>query len=292
MMRYAPRHYREIGFELASLYAFRESYYRPFGYECCGKRVKLTVESARLPAFKQALKSRILESDDSKPLLDCYESFAQRYSGMNMRNEAHWERVLTPKGERTLYVVGNPVEAYAVVEHKVAFWEEQKIDEVIWSTPDGYDSIMAVLRGIAINKSSLTWYEPSNSPYLAQYNDHGCQVQIERTPMFRVLHVVSAFEALKPAASGEFVVGIVDQGIPENNGNWSVSFGEPGVLVEKTNQKAGLTLGIGAFAQAILGEPSLADLMNLGLVKVEDESQAVAAQRLLPPASTYCADFF
>ncbi len=292
MMRFALQHYREIGYELASLYAFRESYYRGFGYECCGKRIKLTVESARLPVFKQTLESRILEVEDVDSIRPCYESFGQTYSGVNIRSQHQWDRVLKPKLPRILYVVGNPVEAYAVVEHKVNFWIEQSIDEVAWSSLEGYESIMAVLRGVAINKSSLTWYEPSNSPYLAKYMDHGTKVQIERTPMFRVLNVPQALVALRPSSSGEFVLGIGDPDVVENNGSWWVQYGEQGVIAERTHKEPGVTLGINHFAQALLGEPSLAELMGLGLAKVNDASQATAAQRLLPAQSVYCVDFF
>ncbi len=292
MMRWVLRHYREQGFEIASLYAFRESYYRGFGYECCGKHVKLTVDSARLPAFKQELESTVLEVTDIDAITECYAAFSRRHSGMNLRTPSQWERVLNPTSNKTLYAVGNPVEAYALIKQKDGFWEDQWVEEVIWSSLAGYNSIMAVLRGVAINKSKLSWYEPSDSPYLAMYYDHGCKVEIERTPMFRVLNVEAAFSALKPEGSGEFVIEIDDPDIVENRGSWVVQYDASGVFVERTSRAGGVSLHVRHFAQAILGEPSLRDLINLGAARIIDENQALAAQRLLTPSCTYCADFF
>nr|HWA84206.1 GNAT family N-acetyltransferase [Fimbriimonadaceae bacterium] len=52
MMRWALRHMRENGYVLAALYAFRETYYRKFGYEVCGLRHKVTCPTSRLPKIE------------------------------------------------------------------------------------------------------------------------------------------------------------------------------------------------------------------------------------------------
>lgn len=292
MMRWALRHYREQGFELASLYAFRESYYRSFGYECCGLRVKLNIETARLPKFDTSLPAQALTAESVDVVKDCYRAFAWRHSGTCLRSQTQWERVLNPKTHRTLYVVGDPIEAYAIVQHQPDFWSDQWVEEVVWSSLRGYDGILSVLRGIAINKAKIGWHEPSDGPYLSRYFDHGCSAEIERLAMYRVLDVPGALRALKPDFSGEFTVEIADEDIVENRGTWLVQFDTSAVTVERTHQSAGLKMDIRAFAQAVMGEPSLQDLINQGIASVDDDLQALAAGRLLTPCSCYLADFF
>lgn len=292
MMRFALKHYRDEGYELMSLYAFRESYYRAFGYETTGSRFKISVDAKALPSFKQELDSRIVDKTDIDAIRPCYTEFSSRRSGMNLRNQQQWERVLVPKAHRTVYVVGDPVEAYAIVQHQDAFWQEQFVEEVIWSSLRGYESIMAVLRGIAINKSNLAWYEPSDGPYLMNHMDHGCTITVERIPMFRLLDVPLALRALKPRASGEFVMAVADPDIVENRGTWAVQYDSNGVSVERTSASAGLEIEVRHLVQAVLGEPSLKSLVEQGFVEVADESQAIAAERLMEPSATYCADFF
>lgn len=273
------------------MYGFSEQYYRAFGYETAGRNTKLTVDSARLPRFAQDLDVRLLGAGDVEAIRDCHTAFARRHSGSILRNDFQWERVLSPKNHRSLYVAGDPAEAYAVIQHRDAFWETQWVEEIVWNTKRGYDSILAVLKGVAINKSALSWFEPSNSLYLAHYYDHGCNVEVERTAMFRVLHVPNALKALKPESTGEFTIRVLDGEFPENEGPWQVRFDANGVSVEKASS-AGLCLDVRHFAQAFLGEPSLRDLINLDLVEVSDDADAVAAERLLTPSCTHCADFF
>ena len=49
-----------------------------------------------------------------------------------------------------------------------------------------------------------------------------------------------------------------------------------------------MAMDVRPFAQAFMGEPSLADLVRLG----EVEGDATVLERLLPPSPTICGDFF
>ncbi|MBI1757293.1 MAG: GNAT family N-acetyltransferase [Fimbriimonas ginsengisoli] len=291
MMRWALRHYREQGFELASLYAFSERFYRAFGYECCGRRLKFTVETATMPKVESDLEVTAHDADQAELIKPCYEAFCHRHSGMNLRNDFQWERALSPKSHRTLYVAGRPAQGYAIVQHKVDFWEDQHVEEIAWCSRSGYEAILGLIRGIGINKSKVSWYEPSDSPFLAAHFDHGCKIEIERIVMYRILNVPLALQALKPTAEGEFTLEVADAILPENRGPWHVAF-SPGAVEVQLTHDAALRMSERCFVQALLGEPSLLDLLNLGLVETADTPAAMAAIRLLTPSSVYCTDFF
>jgi predicted acetyltransferase len=289
MMRDALHLFRAEGVPMASLYAFRESYYRQFGYEVCGSRVKITVPNSRYPKVTPELSVCRASHAEASMLRPCYETFSLSRSGMNLRTDAHWSRVLGD--DIAIYVAGDPVEAYLLINHQWQFWEGQAAAEFVWSTMRGYDSILSVLKGIGINKSAIEWYEPSDGPYIVRYMDQGVKANIERLVMYRVIDVPACLTALKPDTTGSFKIRIHDDLIPENSGPWEVNYSPNGVRVTKTDS-ADIELDIRQFAQALLGEPSLADLLRLGLVKSTNQDAVKAAQALMPPMPTYCSDFF
>lgn len=285
MMRWALRHLREEGYILASLYAFRESYYRKFGYEVCGLRQHVVCPNARLPRFKSELPVRRLPEDDAIQIRACYESFAKARSGMNLREDFHWGRIL---GEsRTIYAAGDPVEAYAILEHNSSFWEDQPISEFAWSTLRGYESMMSLFGAIGINKTSVSWFEPADGLTMIRHNDQGIRFEAERPIMYRLLDVPAALEQLSSRGEGSFSLAIQDQDIPENNGPWQVSFGQGKTRVSAAESGA-IQLDIRAAVQAFLGQPSLTDLRRNGIVSAD----TTEAERLLPPSPVFCIDYF
>jgi len=289
MMKWALKHFREEGIPMASLYAFRESYYRNFGYEVCGSRVKTTLPNSRYPKIKPELPIRRLNLDEIAAIKPCYDAFCHQRSGMNIRTDNHWSRVLGK--DISIYAAGDPVEAYILVNHQWQFWEGQSVSEFVWTSRRGYDAIVSVLCGIGINKTSVDWYEPSDSPYLYRYEDQGVKHQIERLVMYRATDVKACLEALKPDHSGTFSITIQDDLIPENRGPWRVEFSPNSVKVAPT-ESGEIEIPIRHFVQALLGEPSLADLARNDLINVKSLKAMQAAELLLPPNPTYCTDFF
>lgn len=289
MMAWSIRNFREDGFPMASLYAFRESYYRRFGYEACGSRIKITVPNSRYPDLTASLPVRRMTSADLEALKPAYQAFASRHSGMNLRTDAHWGRLLGP--DTAIYAAGDPVEAYLVINHQWQFWQGQTASELVWSSQRGYESILATLAGIGINKSSIEWYEPSDGPFLARFLDQGVKAEIERLVMYRVCDVPAALRSLKPSESGEFSLEVDDPLVPENRGPWRVRFSPSGVEVEKTAQ-ADLQMSPQTLVQALLGQPSLEDLARNGLICPANRGALGQAAKLLPPLPVYCTDFF
>jgi len=296
MMTWLVRHLRETGTPLASLYAFREPYYRKFGYELTGSPFKITCPTHRWPKTTCTLPIQRLGPTDWRQLVDCYTKFAHSRSGLNIRSESEWQRVLGENRPLTIYAIGEPVEAYAVVSHVTTFWTTDHISEVAWSSRSGYDGLLSMLGGLAINKSGLSWREPSDGIFFGEYMDEGIEVKLERPIMFRVTDVPAALRLLKPHSpeTGEFVLQIHDAIVPENEGPWKVSFGGGHVTVElaANGESPDLTMDIKKFAQAFMGEPSLTQLAASESIQYESLEGFAAATRLMPAQATYCMDFF
>ncbi len=288
MMKWALRHMRSEGYILAALYAFRESYYRRFGYEVCGLRMKVHCNQAQLPRTAPSLPIRKLPAGEYQEIVSCYEKFARSRSGANLRDAMHWGRVVGEKHH--IYVAGDPVEAYVIVEHDWTFWQEQDVHEIGWSSARGYESILSLIRSVAINKTAATWFEPSDGPMASAHLDTGVELTSEKPVMFRLLNAAGALLALRTQAEGDFSFAIVDPDLPENNGPWKVCFGD-GRTDVRACDAAALTLTPHVAVQALLGQPSLDSLAGNGLIEGPAEALS-AASRLLPAASVYCLDFF
>lgn len=287
MMDGLVRLLREQGVPLAALYAYREPFYARSGYAVVGKRLRISVPIHRLPRMDSDLPVRRLTPAEWPLLAHCHTAYAHARSGVHVRNEAMWERVLNENRPLTIYAAGDSVEGYVAVSHKTEFWIEQWLSEVAWSTPRGYRACIDLMHGLGINKSSVGWYEPSDSPYYALYLDQGVETKVERPVMFRVTDVPAALRLLEPTASGETRLRIVDDVVSENEGPWRIRFSPEGVDVEPC-EGHDVVMDIRRFAQAFMGEPSLAELVRLGEI-VGDSS---TLELLLPPSPTICGDFF
>jgi predicted acetyltransferase len=290
MMSFLVHEGQREGVPLGSLYAFRETFYRKFGYESCGHRIKITCPTERLPKVVGTLPIRILSVDDWAELEPCYRKFAHAHSGINLRPNGQEVRVYAEHKRLTIYAAGDPVEAYVAVSHRGDFWSVDHLSEVIWSTKAGYETLLDLLKGIGINKTGFSWNEPSDSPFMARFMDQGVGTQIERLAMFRVNDPPAALRLLKTKESGQFTVAIADNLMPQE---WvlTVGFSPNGVEVE-IGGEPDFHIDIRQFAQAFMGEPSLATLRSIELVEVRNEEGFAAATRLLTPMPTVCSDFF
>lgn len=282
MMRWALRHMRAHGYHFASLYAFRESYYRKFGYEVAGMRHKITCPNARLVRFKAPLGIRKVNLEEIK---GCYEAFARRRAGMNLRTDLHWGRIVGAESTLAVYAAGDPVEAYAIVDHVTKFWDVQPVEEMGWTTQAGYESMLSFFGSLGINKASVTWFEPSDGPFLHRYMDEGATFSMEKQIMYRVVDFPGAISMIPARSDGKFLVEVQDPDVPENTGRWEVGANK-GNLSAAPGDGADFTLDPARAAQILLGQPGYASFVRNG------ELPESSASRLLPELPVYCLDYF
>ena len=289
MLRWSLNKMRENGNLISCLYAFRESYYRKFGFECCGSLIRIECPNHRMPRFVAEQPARMVKPHDWRELQACYEKFALRYNGMNIRSEARWERTLGIRDDRAfIYAVGEPIEGFVFMNQISKVHEDQKA-EICWTTPESYRGAISILSGIGINRKSMQWYEPGDSPFLQSYADADVVFNNLLPAMYRVLDVKKLLESQKPTESGKFVIRIQDNDIPDNCGPFKVEFGEQ-VSVTATTE-TGIEMDVRHFAQAILGEPNLLELHRNGFVTGADDQIEIAA-KLFPNRRVFLADFF
>ena len=296
---------REDGLIVGNLRASHESFYRRFGWESCGREVRITCPVGLVPMLECELPVRQMRLTDFKfvndgnrrllqeewaPLKACYDSFASAYSGMLIRESMRWARLRMTSGSLPyVFVAGDPVEAYAVL--RISSTKNQEVVEFAWSTLKGYQSLLGTLGGVAINHATLSWTEPSNGPFLSAWFTQGIEAELRKPSMFRVLDVPRSLSSLKPAGAGSFTIEVEDDILPANRGPWRVSYTPEGVEVEPSDA-ADVQMTIQQYAQVLMGEPGFSDLLSYGLVSCSSDQAARAANGLLDPQVTYSLEIF
>lgn len=292
LMRGVVRETREAGFDFSALYPSKASFYRKTGYEYAGVQYEVSCPSALVPKIANPMPMRQVEPKKYDELVSCYEAFASRFSGMNIRAPLQWEMQMGGENPFTVYAAGDPVEAYVAVRHVPDFFVPQPIREFVWRTRRGYEAGLAFFAGLSFNKSAVVWDEPSASPFLSEMFSTGCSLKINRMAMYRILDVPRAVEKLRPIGSGEFVIAVADPVIPENGGPWRVVWSGGEVNVTPSTQEPDLRTDIGALSQALLGEPSAEQLLAQERIWSATPQAAAALVELLPRCPTYCLDYY
>lgn len=283
--------YLERGMAIAALMPFRAPFYRKVGYATCGPRNAIKCPTHRLPNLGSELEVWELPTDDYSAIVPCYEEFARRYSGMNVRAPLQWKTQLGGDNRFAIYAAGNPVEAYVSTRLKWDFWNDVEIRDFAWTTPRGYLAILDFFRGLCINKLSVEWFGPADDPMIWRYDDQAIEVKQTGHMQYRILDVAKVFATIQAEGAGEFSFGVDDPHLPENRGPWHVHFKDGQTQIERGGVPD-FSIGIGALTQAVLGGPSFSDVQRQGAVSVSRPDGATAASRFLPPHPTFCMDFF
>lgn len=283
--------YRDRGAVIASLMPFRATFYRKVGYATGGPRLAIQCPTHRLPNFDGELEVRQLTSDSIEAIVPCYEAFARRYSGMNVRASEQWKWQLGGDNRFAIYTAGDPVEAYVSTRLTWNFWNDVEIRDFAWTTPRGYRSILAFFRSLAINKVSVKWFGPANDPILWRYDDQGLEAKHDGAMQYRILDLPAILSGIESESDGEFAFEVEDRHLPENRGPWTVRY-RPGSTEVAAGGKPEFRIDIGALTQACLGEPSFDSVLVQGAVEVLRPEGVQAARRLLTPHPSFCLDFF
>jgi predicted acetyltransferase len=276
---------QEEGVATSALYAFREPFYRKFGYATCGWRWQIKCPAHRLPKIEGELPVRQVAAEDSPSLDPVYTSFVRARSGSFLRSESDWKDRLG-KRPPSIYAFGEPAEAYLWVNLS-DFWGEAMVGEVAWTSSRGHASVLAFFSGIAASQSSVTWCEPRDGLFVPGYLDQGIPVALHRPTMFRLVDLPLA---LAPFMSGDegLVLRVSDEVAPWNQGLWRLG----GSVERVASDDPDAEMDIDVLAQLVIGECSAWQLASVGLLKVASDEVVSRLDRLFSPASVVCMDFF
>ncbi len=291
LMRGAHQQYYNSGFEIAALYPFKAAFYRKFGYEYSGYWLKIKANPNQLHVNGNLLPVREIPNSDYDSIRPVYEKHASQMNGMNYRNELQWQRIIGKEKPCTVYVAGDPVEAYLIVRLEGDFWIPQVLKEVAATSKRGYHSILGLLKGLGNNKSELEWLESANSRFLSNQAEQGMQITRNAQVMWRVLNVESVLNMMPNREGSSVSISVADPEISSNEGFWLLNKGGF-ELASEIASKADVAASIAQFTQIALGQPSFAELADQHMVAIQNPSLVARISEIFPPRTVCHADWY
>lgn len=279
----------ENGCDFSYLYPFSTAYYRKFGYENCVNRSFVTVDLGLLSPRKAETVSVLAElgSDLRGPIRELDRVWERTYNMAVCHPEKDygWVVKADPAGKQNFLYVCFDTDRKPLAYTKFRLENQTDGRNLVCSrfcfrNRKGFDGLMNLFKGFSADHRFLKFYLPEDSAMGYLLPEWSMGAACWSTAPSGMVRAVNARRVLEKAAycgSGRVCLELLDGQIQENNGVFDVTF-ENGkaVRVEKTEEKADVTLGINAFSALICGTSDWGDALQwMPDVTLHRENQAL-----------------
>lgn len=293
------------GMTFSSLYPFSYAYYRKFGYELTHihQRVYFPTDAVRPQVRVGGRFAQFEAGQEDGALRVVYERFLRDANLAMVRGDAEWKVRFDQQKERfhpsytyVWYDEEDIAQAYFTYHHENANGERiMEIDDYAFAGKEGFTALLSMLHMLTAQYKHAVWHLPDwIQPHTLFPDPYDIEVKLVPRSMTRLVHVEKALSAMRyPRRPGSLLLGVRDPILPENDGNWSVSFGLDKVTVEKTQggAKPDLSLDIRALTQLVVGSVSLPGLL-LTRPDLSIHANEETLVRVFRRRRVFLADFF
>jgi len=271
----------EDGFVFSTLYPFSAAYYRQFGYECGELVNRYQVPLAGLPVYNVGGRAKLLEKGNLLPDIETVYNAASQ--GINLacrrdRLDYGWALSANPaKDEKYTYVYyneeGTPKGFLTFTKDCLEGWTSTEgplyhmnCSHFCFADLEGFKGLMNHCRAFAMYYNFVSFTLPAHLRIenLIPERSFRNPLHISRNMngMVRAVNVKRALELARYQGSGSLVLRVKDGVLPENDGDFSLSFRDGrAVSVEKCASSApDVSLPIGDFSRFILGTHAAEEL--------------------------------
>ena len=285
------------------LYPFSTAYYRKFGYEICGARMQYRLLLDKLPKTKALGSTHLVEEGNRmlEEIQQIYRMWQEKYNLMVVGEEMEfaWVHKANPaRDQQYTYVYigenGTP-KGYMTIE-KVDESDGRNLNakRFFFMDKEGFGGLMSLLVGLAADHRFVSFQLPEHMNLtwvLPEWSMGAGKRELQTIGMARVLHVEKALRMARGIGSGEMILEIQDQQIPQNNGCFEVVFENGKVAgVRRTHQSADVTMGIAAFSRLLIEGSDLQ-----GISWMEGVTVHTSLEKLAPfccPKDVYLTELF
>ncbi len=293
MMRTQLEDIRERGEPIAALWASEEVIYRRYGYGLASLSCEMALPSGyaglREPADERAT-VRIVPLAESKDVFAAiYDRVRLRTPGMFSRTDTWWETRNLPDppdrrqggGEKNALVLeldGEPA-GYALYRIHMKFESGASaghvdVIEAIADGPVATRELWRVLLDMDWKATLKAYMLPIDHPLVHQLTyPRRMQLRVGDGLWVRLVDVGAALSARAYGGDGAVVLEVEDTFLPENSGRWRIAGG----AAERTDDEAGLALGVDALGSVYLGGFGFGELVRAGVVHELQEGGAARA---------------
>ncbi|MBG9836713.1 MULTISPECIES: enhanced intracellular survival protein Eis [Bacillus cereus group] len=292
LLQHSLQTMKKDGYTVSMLHPFAVSFYRKYGWELCADLLVCHMTKSDLVMKKQVngTVKRFNKEHHPEEVEKLYETFAERFSGMLVRNEKWWLQAVYDDLTLAIYYDENKTAAgymlYKIENNKMIVEEfvplHNEARNGLWNFICQHDSMIKELE-MTVSK---------NEPLLYTLQEPRVKTEIKPYFMGRIVDVeqfLKQYELNWNNVQQEVIVHITDSFAPWNNITVRLANHEI-TIVEETTEK-GIKLDINALSAIMLGYKRPLELNELELISGSEE-EIRAFENVVPVQKPFIYDFF
>ena len=292
LLQHSLQRMKKDGFTVSMLHPFAVTFYRKYGWELCANLLVCHLTKSDLVMKKQVngTVKRFNKENHPEEVEKLYETFAERFSGMLVRNEKWWLQAVYEDLTLAIYYDENKTAAgymlYKIENYKMTVDEfvplHNEARNGLWNFICQHDSMIKELEMTVSENEQLlyTLQEP--------------RVKTEIKPYFmgRIVDVeqfLKQYELNWNNVQQEVILHITDSFAPWNNVSVRLANYEITIIEEPMDK--GIKLDINALSTILLGYKRPLELNELELISGSEE-EIRAFENVVPVRKSFIYDFF
>ncbi|MGH1276285.1 GNAT family N-acetyltransferase [Bacillus cereus] len=292
LLQHLLQRMKKDGYTVSMLYPFAVTFYRKYGWELCANLLVCHLTKSDLVMKKQVngTVKRFNKENHPEEVEKLYETFAERFSGMLVRNEKWWLQAVYEDLTLAIYYDENKTAAgymlYKIENYKMTVDEfvplHNEARNGLWNFICQHDSMIKELEMTVSENEQLlyTLQEP--------------RVKTEIKPYFmgRIVDVeqfLKQYELNWNNVQQEVILHITDSFAPWNNVSVRLANYEIAIIEEPMDK--GINLDINALSTILLGYKRPLELNELELISGSEE-EIRAFENVVPVRKSFIYDFF
>ncbi|EEM71168.1 Acetyltransferase, GNAT [Bacillus thuringiensis serovar andalousiensis BGSC 4AW1] len=292
LLQHSLQTMKKGGYTVSMLHPFAVSFYRKYGWELCANLLVCHMTKSDLVMKKQVngTVKRFNKESHSEEVEKLYETFAERFSGMLVRNEKWWLQAVYDDLTLAIYYDENQTAAgymlYKIENYKMTVEEfvplHNEARNGLWNFICQHDSMI----------KDLEMTVSENEPLLYTLQEPRVKTEIKPYFMGRIVDVeqfLKQYELNWNNVQQEVILHITDSFAQWNNITVRIANHEITIIEEPIDK--GIKLDINALSTILFGYRRPLELNELELISGSEE-EIRAFENVVPVRKPFIYDFF
>ncbi|CUB52185.1 Enhanced intracellular survival protein [Bacillus subtilis] len=292
LLQHSLQTMKKDGYTVSMLHPFAVSFYRKYGWELCANLLVCHMTKSDLVMKKQVngTVKRFNKENHQEEVEKLYETFAERFSGMLVRNEKWWLQAVYDDLTLAIYYDENKTAAgymlYKIEKSKMTVEEfvplHNEARNGLWNFICQHDSMI----------KDLEMTVSENEPLLYTLQEPRVKTEIKPYFMGRIVDVeqfLKQYELNWNNVQQEVILHITDSFAQWNNITVRLANHEITIIEEPIDK--GIKLDINALSTILFGYKRPLELNELELISGSEE-EIRAFENVVPVRKPFIYDFF
>ncbi|MGH3089048.1 MAG: GNAT family N-acetyltransferase [Rubrobacteraceae bacterium] len=281
LMRTLLADLRRRGVHLSMLWPFNHSFYRAHGYELAGESIRHRLNPRELETSDEQRNVRAFREEDLPGVISVFEKQASRHQMCVRRDRKVWEKIPERK-EWNLAVHERDGNIEGYILYRMGSVDEKrsvKVLNLVAATKEARAGFLSFLASYDPMDYLVTLDAPRGSPLHPYLVSSHVEMEIETEFMLRLVDVEGALGHLRREAKAPLVLEVSDDGIPENNGEFTIGSGK---AFRGNGARHRVSLDVRRLAQLYAGYLPARKLAEHGLIQPDSEKALELLEQFFP----------